>query len=94
VQHWDAIVAADFFTVEVWTRKGLQRCIVLFFIELSSREIEIRGIAPNPNGLWMNQIARKITDAGDGILAGKRYLIHDRHPLFTAEFLNMLADAS
>jgi len=24
---------------------------------------------------------------------GKRYLIHDRDPLFTAEFLSMLADA-
>jgi hypothetical protein len=28
-----------------------------------------------------------------GILDGKRYLIHDRDPLFTAEFLGMLADA-
>ena len=92
-QHWDAIVAADFFTVEVWTRKGLQRFVVLFFIELSSRKIEIGGIAPNPNGLWMSQIARNITDAGNGILAGKRYLIHDRDPLFTAEFLAMLAAA-
>ena len=33
-----------------------------------------------------------MTDAADGILKGKRYLIHDRDPLFTAEFLNMLAD--
>jgi hypothetical protein len=24
-QHWDLIAAADFFTVEVWTRRGLQR---------------------------------------------------------------------
>ena len=32
VQHWDLIVAADFFTVEVWTAKGLQRLIVLFFL--------------------------------------------------------------
>jgi hypothetical protein len=23
--HWQLIVAADFFTVEVWTRRGLQR---------------------------------------------------------------------
>ena len=30
-QHWDLIVAADFFTIEVWTTKGLQRFIVLFF---------------------------------------------------------------
>ena len=28
----------------------------------------------------------------DGILNGKRYFIHDRDPLFTAEFLQMLAE--
>jgi hypothetical protein len=38
-------VAADFFTVEVWTRRGLQRFIVLFFIELSTRKVQIAGIA-------------------------------------------------
>ena len=26
--HWEMIVAADFFTVEVWTQKGLQRFMV------------------------------------------------------------------
>src|SRR5215468_6834582 len=31
VQHWEMIVAADFFTIEVWTAKGLQRFLVLFF---------------------------------------------------------------
>jgi putative transposase len=91
-RHWELIVAADFFTVEVWTRRGLQRFIVLFFIELSTREVEIVGIASAANGLWMLQIGRNVTDAVDGILNGKRYLIHDRHPLFTAEFLRMLAD--
>jgi hypothetical protein len=29
----------------------------------------------------------------DGLLNGKRYLIHDRDPLFTAEFLSTLAEA-
>ena len=91
-QHWDLIVAADFFTVEVWTRKGLQRFTVLFFLQLSTRKVEIGGIAPTANGLWMHQIARNLTDAVDGILKDKRYLIHDRDPLFTAEFLNMLAE--
>ena len=41
----------------------------------------------------MGQIARNLLDAEQGILTGKRYLIHDRDPLFTAEFLNMIADA-
>jgi len=90
-RHWDLIVAADFFTVEVWTRRGLQRFVVLFFIELSTRKVEIAGIATNANGLWMIQIGRNLTDAVDGLLVGKRYLIHDRDPLFTEEFLVMLA---
>ena len=91
-RHWELIVAADFFTVEVWTQRGLQRFIVLFFIELATRRVEIAGIASTANGLWMSQIGRNLTDAVDGILHGKRYLIHDRDPLFTTEFLNMMAD--
>src|ERR1700688_3172357 len=92
-RHWELIVATDFFTVEVWTRKGLQRFMVLFFIELSTRKVQIAGIASASNGLWMSQIGRNLTDAVDGILKGKRYLIHDRDPLFTAEFLDLLAKA-
>jgi hypothetical protein len=38
----------------------------------------------------MSQIARNVTDAVDGILQGKRYLIHDRDPRYTAGFLTML----
>ena len=51
------------------------------------------GIAANANGLWMSQIGRNLTDAVDGLLTGKRYLIHDRDPLFTGEFLGMPAAA-
>ena len=89
-QHWQLLVAADFFTIEVWTRRGLQRFIVLFFIELSTRKVEIAGTAPVANGLWMSQIGRNLTGSVDGILKGKRYLIHDRDPLFTSEFLTVL----
>ena len=32
------------------------------------------GIDPAPNGLWMAQIARYLTDAVDGFFVGKRYL--------------------
>jgi len=52
-QHRDQIVAADFFTVEVPTQKGLQRFMVLFFIELSTRRVQIAGISPRANGLWI-----------------------------------------
>jgi putative transposase len=92
-QHWDLIIAADFFTIEAWTHRGLQRFLVLFFLELSTRKVEIAGIATVANGLWMHQIGRNLTDAVDGIFRGKRYLIHDRDPLFTAEFLELLREA-
>ena len=63
---------------------------MLFLIELSTRRVEIAGIASTANGLWMDQIGRNLTDAVDGILKGKRYLIHDRDPLFTCEFLRVI----
>jgi putative transposase len=91
-RHWEMIVATDFFTVEVWTRQGLQRFMVLFFIDLSTRKVEVAGLAQSANGLWMSQIARNLTDSENGILIGIRYLIHDRDPLFTAEFLSMITE--
>src|SRR5204863_6499144 len=39
-------------------------------------------------------VARNLTDSVDGLLTGKRYLIHDRDPLFTDEFLRTLKDAN
>jgi hypothetical protein len=89
-QHREVIVAADFFTVEAWTREGLTRFLVLFLIDLSTRRVEIAGLAKRANGLWMSQVARNLSDAAEGFLVGKRYLIHDRDPLFTAEFLETL----
>jgi putative transposase len=89
-RHWDLIVAVDFFTVEVWTRRGLTRFLVLFFIDLETRRVEIAGIASGANGLWMSQVGRRATDAADGILNGKRFLVHDRDPLFTNEFESIL----
>ena len=44
-RHRDVIVAADFFTLEAWTRKGLTTFLVLFLINLSSRRVEIAGVA-------------------------------------------------
>jgi transposase InsO family protein len=40
----------------------------------------------------MAQIARNVTDDVDGFFKQKRYLIHDRDPLYTQEFLTMLKD--
>ena len=84
--HWEVLGAADFLTVEVLTLGGLVRYHVLLVMELSTRAVEIAGIVPEPNGEWMKQIARNLTDACGGFLRGKRYLIHDRSPVFTPAF--------
>ncbi len=89
-RHREVMVAADFFTIEAWTRRGLTRFVVLFLIDLASRRVEIAGLARQANGLWMSQVARNLSDATDGFLVGKRYLIHDRDPLFTEEFQETL----
>ncbi len=59
------------------------RYFVLFFINLKTRRVEIAGIVAQPDGEWMKQVARNLTDVDDGFLKRTRYLIHDRDPLFT-----------
>jgi transposase InsO family protein len=88
--HWGAIAAADFFNVEVLTSVGLIRYFVLFVMDLKTRRVRIAGILPQPDGRWMRQVARNLTDASDGFLIGTRYLIHDRGPLFTNDFRMIL----
>jgi putative transposase len=93
LRHWDQIVATDFLSVEVWTCSGPTGFVVLFFMDLKTRRVEIGGIASSVNGLRMSQVARNLTDAVDGLFIGKPYLIHDRNPLYTKEFLCILKDA-
>ncbi|MFT4547456.1 MAG: putative transposase [Verrucomicrobiales bacterium] len=88
--HWDVMGATDFFTVEVWTLRGLVRYHVLFVIKLSTRKVNIAGIVPEPDGEWMKQVGRNLTDCSSGFLIGYRYLIHDRAAVFTKEFLSIL----
>ncbi len=88
--HWGAIAAADFFTAEVLTAFGLIRYHVFFVMDLKSRCVEIAGIASDPDGAWMMQVARNLTDAVDGFLLGKRHLILDRDPLYAAAFRGIL----
>jgi hypothetical protein len=40
--------------------------MVLFFIDLATRKVEIGGIATVANGLWMSQIGRSATGTVDG----------------------------
>jgi putative transposase len=91
--HWDSLAAADFFTVEVVTLRGLVRYVVLFVMKLKTRTVEIAGITSQPNETWMMQIARNLTGAGDGFLRGIQHIILDRDPLYTAAFRRLLRDS-
>jgi transposase InsO family protein len=89
--HWKALAAADFFTVEVWSWRGLTTHYVLFVIELATRRVRIAGIGVQPDAGWMMQMGRNLLDVFDGPLLGKQYLIVDRDTKYCAEFRQVLA---
>ena len=76
--HWKIFAASDFFSVEVWTPRGLMTHYVLFVISLVDRVVHIAGITTRPDEAWMLQVARNLTDEQGGALASKRYLIIER----------------
>jgi putative transposase len=89
--HCKALVASDFFSVEVWSWHGLVTYYVLFTIELATRKVWIGGITTHPDTNWMLQMGRNAVDAVDGPLLGKRYLIIDRDTKYCEGFRQMLA---
>jgi putative transposase len=44
--HMEVLAGTDFFTVEVFTRKGLVTYYMLFFIQLETRRVCLAGITP------------------------------------------------
>jgi hypothetical protein len=91
--HAKTIAAADFFTAEVWTPRGLVTHYVLFVIHHATRMVEIAGVTTNPNCEFVAQVARNLTDPVDGFLHRMRYLILDRDVKFTHQFQRILKDA-
>ena len=88
--HWGAVAATDFFTVEVWTPKGLVTHYVLFVIDLATRRVGFAGLTRSPDESFMAQVARNLTDSAGGFLRSKRSLILDRDTKFTAAFKRVI----
>jgi transposase InsO family protein len=84
--HAHLIAAADFFTTEVWTARGLVRNFTLFVIDIATRRVYIAGTTTNPTSSWMEQIARNLMDCEGGFLNGKRFLIIDRDAKYSPRF--------
>jgi len=91
--HWESLAAIDFFTTEIYTISGLVKYMVLVVIDYETRKVEIAGMIPQAYEDWMKQIARNLTDPFEGFLKNKKFLIHDRDPLFTKKFKMILKSA-
>jgi putative transposase len=72
------------------SKGGLVTYYLLFVMELRTRRVHFAGCTPNPDDVWMKQIARNLTDSLDGFLNGKRYLIMDRDTKFSLAFRDIL----
>jgi len=75
------------------TIRGFVRYVVFFVMRLKTRTVEIAGITSEPDGAWMTQLARNLTDSTDGFLCGVQYIILDRDPLYTAAFRRLRRDS-
>ena len=91
--HWPALVAADFFTTEVWTVRGLVTYYTAFVIELHSRRVHVIGSTPHPDEAFVLQTLRGLTGEVDDVLRDGRILICDRDPKWSRAMEDLLATA-
>src|SRR3989442_9676425 len=78
-RHWEQIVATDFFTMDPSNRSGLARLVILGFMKLSTRCVDVAGTACGTDGLAMIQGVCKVTPTTDmrGLHERKRDLTAD-----------------
>jgi transposase InsO family protein len=91
--HWGAISAADFFTTEVWTWRGLVTYYTVFAIDLASRRVQILGSTPHPDALFMQQVVRTVTMVEEGAVPPPHVLICDRDRKWSGDVRRRLEEA-
>jgi len=78
-----AAVACDFATVDT---AMLRRHYLLFFIDITNRQVFYAGIATSPAGAWTTQAARNLFLRHGTQLAAARVLVRDRGSQFVDAF--------
>ncbi len=78
-----AAIACGFATIDTAL---LRRYYLLFFIDITSREVFFAGITANPNGTWTTQAARNLFLRHAGRLASCRALVRARASQFVGSF--------
>jgi transposase InsO family protein len=91
--HARSIFAADFVTTEVWTMRRLVTHYTLVVIHHATRAVRIVGTTVHPGELFMDQVAKLLTDPVDGFLRHARDLVIDRDSKFTEKFREILGEA-
>jgi transposase InsO family protein len=90
--HWPALIAADFFTTEVWTARGLVTYYTAFVIELQSRRVHVLGSTPHPDNDFVVQAVRGFL-AEEGDRQEGRIPICNRDPKWTHAMVALLTTA-
>ena len=88
--HWPALVAADFFTTEVWTARGLVTYYTMFIIELQSRQVYVAGSTRYPDEAFVMQAIRGLANPVDGVLVNGSVLVCDRDRKWSRAVLEFL----
>ena len=78
-----ATVACDFVTVDTAL---LRRYYLLFFIDITNREVLYGGITTNPTGAWTTQAARNLFVAHPNRFTHTGALLRDRASQFAGDF--------
>ncbi|MFT7649175.1 MAG: putative transposase [Candidatus Poriferisodalaceae bacterium] len=78
-----AAVACDFATVDTAL---LRRYYLLFFIDITTREVSFAGITANPTGHWTTQAARNLFLRHPDRFADTQALVRDRGSQFIDSF--------
>jgi hypothetical protein len=78
-----SVLACDFFTVDT---VFLKRIYVLFFVELSTRQVHVVGMTAHPTGAWVAQQGRNLLMDLDRRVDRFRFLLRDRDAKFTSVF--------
>jgi putative transposase len=90
--HWPVLVAADFFTIEVWTVRGLVTYYTAFVLDLESRRVRAIGSTPFPDEAFVIQCLRQATGE-TGLLFEGQILLCDRDPKWSGGVEQWLAPA-
>jgi hypothetical protein len=78
-----AAVACDFATIDT---ASLRRFYLLFFIDVTTREVFLAGITANPTGAWTTQAARNLFLRHHDRFTDSRALVRDRGSQFVDVF--------